>query len=194
MLSDMSGRIVPPDVDWLPIPRFPNYEICVDGTVLDLEREEEVSASHNQHGLLRVNLIDEDGVRRTMPVKNLVAHTFSEPPTDLMDTVIVVDYDQQNCHVENLSWRPRWFAHQYSKQRFEARQPRYRMSVANVITGLVYPDIVQASLDHGGLLFAQVHESARSHIKASQTPAMWDYFIHTVYPTGHIYEFVSKFA
>jgi hypothetical protein len=56
-------------------------------------------------------------------IPRLVASTFLSPPTDIFNTPIQLDGDPENCRVDNLMWRPRWYAVKYKRQ-FEARYHR----------------------------------------------------------------------
>jgi hypothetical protein len=51
---------------------------------------------------------------RSLP--RLVAHTFLSRPSEIFDTPIQLDGDPTNCRVDNLMWRPRWYAVLYKRQ------------------------------------------------------------------------------
>jgi hypothetical protein len=51
-----------------------------------------------------------------------VAKAFLPQKNEAFDTPIHLDGDRLNCHVDNLEWRPRWFAISYHMQ-FKNRWP-----------------------------------------------------------------------
>ena len=57
-----------------------------------------------------------DGVQFTQSVAVIVAQAFLPEHPEHFDTVIHLDGDKQNCHLDNLMWRPRWFAREYHRQ------------------------------------------------------------------------------
>jgi hypothetical protein len=94
----------------------------------------------------------------TRAVSHLVAEAFLPPPHNhYFDTVVQLDTDRENCHFENLVWRPRWFSIKYTTQfrmEFETYPPiRDRNtreefeSVWDVVPlrGLLYLDVVRAT-------------------------------------------------
>jgi hypothetical protein len=46
----------------------------------------------------------------------IVAHVYLGPPDQIFDTPIHLDGDRTNCSVDNLMWRPRWYAVRYHQQ------------------------------------------------------------------------------
>jgi hypothetical protein len=57
-----------------------------------------------------------DGVQYHRSVPLLVARAFLPPITEAFDTPINLDGDRHNNRIENLAWRPRWFAVKYNQQ------------------------------------------------------------------------------
>jgi hypothetical protein len=59
----------------------------------------------------------QDGEQKHRSVPRLVIHAFKEPHRyEAFDTPINLDGDRHNNHVDNLEWRPRWFAVKYNRQ------------------------------------------------------------------------------
>ena len=107
--------------DWRAIPGFPLYVINEEGQVRRKDREHPVRVHLNQQNVAYVSLMrgDEQFHRG---LARLVLKTFVPQKLDAFDTPINLDGDRMNCHVDNLMWRPRWFAIQYHHQfkvRFE---------------------------------------------------------------------------
>jgi hypothetical protein len=71
--------------------------------------------SENQFGLLQVGMM-RDGVQHHRSVPLLVAKAFLPQHSGPFDTPINLDGDRHNNHVDNLAWRPRWFAIRYNQQ------------------------------------------------------------------------------
>lgn len=57
-----------------------------------------------------------DGVQYHRSVPLLVAKAFLPRLSAPFDTPINLDGDRHNNHIDNLAWRPRWFAIKYNQQ------------------------------------------------------------------------------
>lgn len=98
------------------IPEVPRYAVDAFGAVVNLDTDRLLRPCSNQQGRYYVGLYV-NGERRICPVAFLVARAFLDPPpSEYFDSVIHHDYDLSNSHVDNLSWRPRWFAMKYHHQ------------------------------------------------------------------------------
>lgn len=74
---------------------------------------------YNQYGVPYVGLMRNwQQCSRSLP--RLVALAFLSSPSEIFDTPIQLDGDPANCRVDNLMWRPRWYAVHYKRQ-FEER-------------------------------------------------------------------------
>lgn len=109
-------------MSWVVIEDFPGYSVNPLGQVRNNITSRILRQQHNQFGVVFVGLVDTDGYQRQRGVAKLVAHTFIPQDLELFDTPINVDGDRWNNHVDNLMWRPRWFAIQYHMQ-FKQRYP-----------------------------------------------------------------------
>lgn len=141
------------------IPDFPFYTISEDGQVWNVRFGHPQQRSLTAHGDLKVTLTNYY-TRMTFSVRVLVAEAFVEPPDDLSDTVIIKNNDRADLRSENLAWRPRWFAWQYSRQ-FKKDQPDYyhNVPIINTRTGAKYTCIVNCAVSEG-LLFDDIWRSA----------------------------------
>jgi hypothetical protein len=101
---------------WQEIEDFPDYHVSDEGEVYNAKTKRILTQNRNQQGMPYVGLIF-DGKQYKRAVGQLVARSFlPAPPFDHFDTVINLDGDRMNNVVENLMWRPRWFAIAYHQQ------------------------------------------------------------------------------
>jgi len=103
------------DEVWRTIDLFPDYDVSNYGRVRTNKSGRILRVNENQYGLVQVGLMRE-GVQRHRSVPLLVAKAFLEPSKGPFDTPINLDGDRYNNHVENLTWRPRWFAIKFNRQ------------------------------------------------------------------------------
>ena len=101
--------------EWVPIDHFPGYSVSSYGRIRTDKTERILALNPNQFGVLQVGLM-RDGEQRHRSVPLLVASAFIPPPGGAFDTPINLDGDRSNNRVENLTWRPRWFAIKYNQQ------------------------------------------------------------------------------
>ena len=103
------------DEVWATIEWFPEYEVSNYGRVRTNKSGRILRQNVNQSGLLQVGLMHE-GVQKHRSVPLLVAKAFLPVPPGPFDTPINLDGDRSNNRVDNLAWRPRWFAIRYNQQ------------------------------------------------------------------------------
>lgn len=146
--------------EWGIIPEFPNYMISSKGRIYNRRYDLEMRVSKNNFGHLKITLTDEEtGERYDRSVVKLVAETFCEPPNSLCDRIVVLDGDLTHAFAENLVWRPRSFAWQYSRQ-LKEDQPRHyhNLRIMNKQTGVRYSSVIQTGMTEG-LLFDDIWRS-----------------------------------
>jgi hypothetical protein len=103
----------------------------------------------NQYGFPYVSLI-RDQVRYQRGLALLVARAFLEPFNEFFDTPINLNGDRLNCSVDNLMWRPRWFARKYNQQFTQKyRSKALRGSVRAIETGEVFGSPLEAACRYG---------------------------------------------
>lgn len=127
---------------WRPIEHFPGYSVSDHGRIRADKSERILVLSKNQYGLLQVGLM-RDGVQYHRSVPLLVAKAFLPPIAGPFDTPINLDGDRYNNHVDNLAWRPRWFAIKYNQQ-FKLPSDQHIM---NPIIDLETKEVSQNSLE-----------------------------------------------
>lgn len=137
------------------IDEFPKYAISNLGTIIHQAKETIVKPRFNYLGYLSVGLVGEDGVQQTRSVPKLVLETFVEKPKSHFDTVIHHDYDFGNVSLENLAWRPRWFAISYHRQGRLYLDPHRSMSRLNESE-----DLGEIECYENGLIVGGFYETA----------------------------------
>lgn len=160
---------------WVDLEDFPGYAVSTHGRVMNKSTELIKVATENQQGIISVNLV-RDRIQCRRSVALLVASTFLPAPVNArFDTPIHLDGDRFHCSVNNLSWRPLWFARQYHTQLRHPVQPEWRGIVEIVETGEVFENLRECSTRYG-LLEKDIIHSAHT-----QTP---------VFPTMHSFRLV----
>jgi hypothetical protein len=130
------------------VPGFPSYGVSRFGRFFNNKTGTEMTLSEAQNGDLSVGLMKE-GVQYRRSAKLLVAKAFVEGRNELFDTPILLDGDRFNLHVENIAWRPRWFAWKYHRQ-FTQSQDYYSWGpVLEVTRRQIYDNIFDASTQNG---------------------------------------------
>lgn len=100
---------------WSKIENFPDYSVSTYGRVRSDKTDRILSLNKNQFGVQQVGLM-RDGQQWHRSVPLLVAKAFIPQPTGPFDTPINLNGDRDDNHVDNLVWRPRWFAIKYNRQ------------------------------------------------------------------------------
>lgn len=101
--------------EWKPIDSFPGYSVSNFGRIRSNRYDRIMALTQNQSGLVQVGMV-RDGTQHHRSVPLLVAKTFMPRHTEPFDTPINLDGDRFNNRVDNLRWRPRWFALKYHRQ------------------------------------------------------------------------------
>lgn len=128
--------------NWREIDFFPGYSVSDQGRVRADKTGRILSLSENQYGLIHVGLM-KDGVQYHRSVPLLVARAFLLQDNELFDTPINLDGDRHNNRLENLLWRPRWFAIRYNQQ---FRQP-YENPITSRIVDLKTGETSENSME-----------------------------------------------
>ena len=103
------------DADWIPVQSFPGYSVNPLGQVRKDSTGRVLHTRLNQYGVPYVGLMRQwRQCIRSLP--RLVATAFLPMPNAIFDTPINLDGDRTNCSVDNLMWRPRWYAIYYANQ------------------------------------------------------------------------------
>lgn len=138
------------DEEWKELPLFKGYSVSNHGRVRSDKTDLILALKVNQYGVVMVGMM-RGGVQFHRSVPKLVATAFIPRKYPLFDTPINVDGDRHNNHVDNLMWRPRWFAIKYNQQ----FRYRYKFHIPNKIMNIDTEEIFENSWEcaiHYGLL------------------------------------------
>jgi NUMOD4 motif len=114
---------------WKQIPVFTDYSVSDYGRIRSDKSGRILALNENQFGVVQVGLMF-DGMQYHRSVPLLVAKAFLPREAEPFDTPINLDGDRHNNRVDNLAWRPRWFAIKYNQQ---FRQPYENPISARII-------------------------------------------------------------
>lgn len=134
--------------DWRPVEGFPGYSVNPLGQISRDSTGRLLIPRFNQYGVPYVGLMrDWQQCSRSLP--RLVARAFLPSPSNIFDTPIQIDGDRSNCRVDNLMWRPRWYAVLYNRQ-FEDRYDNpIEAPVRAVNEGERFPNSLEAACRYG---------------------------------------------
>ena len=134
--------------DWHEIRFFPGYSVSVFGTVRNDDTGRMMKLLVNPHGVVFVGLT-RSRVQYRKAVALLVADAFvPRPIRKAFDTPINLDGNRWNNTVENLTWRPRWFAIKYVQQ-FKHNIRGFTVPVEETRTGEQFPTSWEAAIKYG---------------------------------------------
>jgi len=136
------------DEEWRVIEQFPDYSVSNRGRVRTDKTGRILNLSENQFGLVQVGIM-QDGVQKHRSVPLLVAKAFLSPPEPPFDTPINLDGDRHNNAVENLMWRPRWFAIRYNHQFRYPRLNTINEPIIDLETGDISPNSFECAKKYG---------------------------------------------
>lgn len=135
-------------MSWKAIPEFPGYSVSDQGCVRNDDTGRILVATPNQHGVMQVGLM-RHRKQYKRGVALLVAKAFLPPPVpEVFNTPINLDGDRSNNDINNLMWRPRWFAVQYHKQ-FTNGKRGFTKPIMEVNTRERFPTSWQAAVKYG---------------------------------------------
>jgi len=144
--------------EWLEIEDFPGYYVSNYGYVRSEHSDRMLTLSPVQYGMPTVGLM-RDQLQYRRAVSGLVARAFlDEPEREDFNTPIHLDGDRKNCRVDNLMWRPRWFAVNYHKERITPPFPQWSRDIRLAQTGEIFDNPSQAAQKYG-LLERDIHRS-----------------------------------
>lgn len=134
--------------DWREIEEFPGYSVSNQGRVRNDDRGRVLTRLVNQHGVVHVGLV-KGRLQYKRGVALLVALAFlPEPYPMTFDTVIHLDGDKLNCRMDNLMWRPRWFAIRFHQQ-FRRDGMSFTVPIEDTKTGERFKNSMQAVCRYG---------------------------------------------
>jgi len=152
--------------EWRVVQGFECYSVSTLGRIRsDIEYKNGntgliIRQSTNQRGVAYVGLM-KNGIQHKRSVALMVAHAFIMTARPLtFTTPINLDGDRHNNRVENLLWRPTWFARKYFRQ-FEYPHARIPRPIVEVKSHQEFASSWDAALTHG-LLDEEIFEATRN--------------------------------
>lgn len=135
--------------EWRIIARFSGYSVSNLGRVRNDETGCLMTPQVNQRGIVNVGLT-KNLIQCKRSLSLLVADAFLPPSSNkAFDTVINLDGDRTNNEVDNLMWRPRWFAIKYFAQ-FRCPDMRgFHTPIEEVATGEKFETSWPAAIKFG---------------------------------------------
>jgi hypothetical protein len=157
---------------------FPDYVIDRDGSVYNAKYNfSSVRSSHTREGAVKITL-RRDGKAYTKSLARLVAkaHLYNDFDPEIFNTPIHLDNDLSNNHVDNLAWRPRWFAVKYQSQYWLENVRYAKPTIMDTQTKVIYTSLIELCQEFGLLWFDIIDSCIRGK---------------TVFPTWKVFQFVD---
>lgn len=146
---------------WVIVEGFPGYSVNPLGEVRKDSTGRVLHTRLNQYGVPYVGLMRNwKQCIRSLP--KLVATAFIPIPNEVFDTPINLNGDRANCNVDNLMWRPRWYAVYYVSQFKDRYDHPINTEVRDVDTEEKFSDSLAAACCFG-LLEREVVLSILNH-------------------------------
>lgn len=140
---------------WREITEFPGYSVSDRGRIRNDLTDHFLVLQVNQTGVPNVGLVKrcagEPPTQYKRSVALLVASTFLPPHEhEQFDTPINLDGNRSNNHIDNLVWRPRWYAVRYFDQ-FRRRNDRWVINspIVDSKTGEQFENSWEAVVKYG---------------------------------------------
>lgn len=134
--------------EWVAVEGFPGYSVNRLGQIKKDSTGRLLHTRVNQYDVPYVGLMrDWRQCIRSLP--RLVASAFVPQPNEIFDTPINLDGDRTNCSVDNLLWRPRWYAVHYKNQFKERYSNPIVSPVRDINSGEIFPDSFSAACAFG---------------------------------------------
>jgi hypothetical protein len=134
--------------DWVLVEGFPKYSVNSLGHVRRDSFNRILHPHSNQTESVYVSLM-RNGQQNQRSLALIVAKAFLPPPTPPFDTPINLNGDRWDCAVDNLMWRPRWFAIRYHHQFKEPYERPVEAPLRARGEKEVFPDSISAACRYG---------------------------------------------
>lgn len=134
--------------DWVPLLGYPGYSASSLGRIRNDRRDRLLAIGQMKTSYAYVSLI-KDGSQVNRSVAKLIGESFLPSPQNAsFTTPIHFDGDLSNCRVDNLDWRPRWFAIKHTMQ-FRRDLPSYPDPVREIRSGETFDNCWNAVFEYG---------------------------------------------
>lgn len=133
---------------WKKIQGFPDYSVSDSGLVRSDKSGRILRLSENQYGVMNVGMM-KNGEQRHRSVPLLVAKAFLPNKRPAFDTPINLDGNRHNNRLENLAWRPRWFAAKYNRQFRDGFRYPIEEKIRDTKSGEIYESTLDAAMKNG---------------------------------------------
>ena len=161
--------------EWKDIPDFPEHLVSNLGEIYNMRTKNILVVSPNQQRVARVALL-RDGKQFQRSVSLLVARAFIPQPYPHFNTPINLDGVRNNCRVDNLSWRPRWFSARYHRQFERSEVKLANRPIMDVTANQVFINMKAVCVTYG-VLATDVLNSIHAD--------------HYVFPLGHTFRYIN---
>lgn len=135
-------------MSWIPVPKFPGYSVNNLGQVRNDHTERILRPQFTGAGVPYIGMM-RNGEHLNRGLALLVMQSWRPMTNEYFDTPINMDWDRANCELDNLMWRPRWFAIRYHQQAKEPYQNRINAPVRPVDDEEVWNSSLEASQAYG---------------------------------------------
>jgi hypothetical protein len=136
------------EATWVAVKDFPDYSVNPLGQVRKDATGRVLHTRINQYGVPYVGLMRE-GRQCIRSLPRLVISAFVDQPNDIFDTPINLDGDRTNCHIDNLAWRPRWYAVYYVNQFRDRYSHPIEAPVREAESGQTFSNSLDAGCAYG---------------------------------------------
>jgi len=144
---------------WVPLLGYPGYSASTQGRIVN-DTTLHVLTVLDQPNKRPFVKMYKDGVQVSRNLAKLICDAFLPTPSNpTFTTPIHFDGDLTNCKLDNLAWRPRWFALEHTEQ-FRKELPSYPDPVMELRTEEVFDNSWAAVLRYG-LLYMELIKAIR---------------------------------
>jgi NUMOD4 motif len=133
---------------WREIQNFEHYSISNLGNVRAEKSGRIMELNQNQFGVVFVGLM-RGGMQYHRSVPLLVANAFIPRKFEPYDTPINLNGDRWDNRVENIVWRPRWFAIRYNQQFRNPYMFPILDPVKEIKSGEIHENSFEAAMKYG---------------------------------------------
>ena len=94
---------------WTEHPSYPHYEVADIGAVRNTKTRREIDPQPTHGGVLSLQVVDKNGVRKTRQLKRLVLEVYPKMAWSSLTNPVIAHYDGdvENCRQDNLYWSTR---------------------------------------------------------------------------------------